>query len=196
MSAKKRLNDDLLTDEEIQTPTGLGYLTAARRLGLIYLYDQQVITKLLVDYANEANKHARAPFLSVEGFWHALDKKADPLAVILKGKNPAYMAPPWFTDPNQLAASLSQWMETRKLDHPANPVGKKDPVRGCCRDFMAFFPELYEGAITGQGTIPDLTLTTEHVKSYLAAFMGADARSIQLTINTASQPIASTAANE
>ena len=188
MPTKKKLNGDLLTSEEMQSPMGLGYVSAAERLGLIYLYDLKVIAQLLVDYANDAYEFAMTAHLPVEKFWPALDKKADKLAVILKGKNPAYMATSWFTDPNQMAAHLSRWMETRKLDHPANPIGKKDPVRGCCRDFMAFFPELSEGAITGQGKIPNETLSAEHINNYAAAFMGMDAKMIKLPIHTGTQP--------
>jgi hypothetical protein len=188
MPAKKKLNGELLTSEEMQSPMGLGYVAAAERLGLIYLYDLKVIAQLLVDYANDAYEFAQTACLPVEKFWPALDKKADKLAVILKGKNPAYMATSWFTDPNQMAAQLSRWMETRKLDHPANSIGKKDPVRGCCRDFMAFFPELYEGAITGQGKIPDITLSAEHINNYTAAFMGMDATMIKLPIHSGTQP--------
>ena len=193
MSAKKKLNGDLLTSEEMQSPMWLGYVSAAERLGLIYLYELKVIAQLLVDYANDAyefaqNSHAQIGPHTVEEFWAALDKKADKLAVILKGKNPAYMATSWFTDPNQMAAHLSRWMETRKLDYPANPIGKKDPVRGCCRDFMAFFLELCEGAITGQGKIPDETLTAEHINNYTAAFMGMDATMIKLPIHSVTQP--------
>ena len=52
MPAKKKLNGDLLTSEEMQSPMGLGYVSAAERLGLIYLYELKVIAQLLVDYAN------------------------------------------------------------------------------------------------------------------------------------------------
>ena len=192
MPAKKKMNGDLLTSEEKQSPMGLGYVSAAERLGLIYLYDLKVIAQLLVDYANDAYEFAQTAHAQIgphtgEEFWAALDKKADRLAVILKGKNPAYMATSWFTDPNQMAAQLSRWMETRELEHPANPIGKKDPVRGCCRDFMAFFPELYEGAITGQGKIPNETLSAEHINNYTAAFMGMDAKMINLPIHAGTQ---------
>jgi hypothetical protein len=201
MPAKKKLNGELLTSEEMQSPMGLGYVSAAERLGLIYLYDLKVIAQLLVDYANDAHEfaqtaHAQIGPHTVDQFWAALDKKADKLAVILKGKNHAYMATTWFTDPNQMAAHLSRWLETRKLDHPANPIGKKDPVRGCCRDFMAFFPELYEGAITGQGKIPDITLSAEHIKNYTAAFMGVDVATVDLPIHTGIQPTAKTLEEE
>src|ERR1035437_252197 len=196
MPAKKKLNGELLTSEEMQSPMGLGYVAAAERLGLIYLYDLKVIAQLLVDYANDAYEFAQTACLPVEKFWPALDKKADKLAVILKGKNPAYVATSWFTDPNQMAAQLSRWMVTRKLDHSANPIGKKDPVRGCCRDFMAFFPELYEGAITGQGKIPDITLSAEHIKNYTAAFMGVDVAAVDLPIHTGIQPTAKTLEEE
>ena len=196
MPAKKKLNGELLTSEEMQSPMGLGYVSAAERLGLIYLYDLKVIAQLLVDYANDVYEFAQTACLPVEKFWPALDKKADKLAVILKGKNPTYLATSWFTDPNQMAAQLSRWMVTRKLDHSANPIGKKDPVRGCCRDFMAFFPELYEGAITGQGKISDITLSAEHIKNYTAAFMGVDVAAVNLPIHTGIQPTANSLEEE
>src|ERR1035437_8480033 len=109
MPAKKKLNGDLLTAEEMQSPMGLGYVSAAERLGLIYLYELKVIAQLLVDYANDAYEFAQTAHVqigphTVDQFWAALDKKADKLAVILKGKNHAYMATTWFTDPNQMAA--------------------------------------------------------------------------------------------
>jgi hypothetical protein len=189
LPAKKLLNGDLLTSEEIQSPMGLGYVQAAERLGLVYLYDLNVIARLLVDYANEADAFSQTAHLPAAQFWPAMNKKADKLAVILKGKNPAYMATPWFTDPNQLAASLLRWTETRKQNYPADPIGKKDPVRGCCRDFMAFFLELYAGTIEGKPEIPDATLKGDHIKNYLAAFMGLDVANLQISFGTASPPI-------
>jgi hypothetical protein len=52
---------------------------------------------------------------------------------------------------------------------------------------MAFFLELSEGAITGQGKIPDETLTAEHINNYTAAFMGMDAAMIKLPIHSGTQ---------
>ena len=90
MPAKKKLNGELLTSEEMQSPMGLGYVAAAERLGLIYLYDLKVIAQLLVDYANDAYEFSMSANLPAGKFWPALDKKADELAIILKGQNPAY----------------------------------------------------------------------------------------------------------
>jgi|ERR1035437_1023890 hypothetical protein len=142
MPAKKKLNGDLLTAEEMQSPMGLGYVSAAERLGLIYLYELKVIAQLLVDYANDAYEfaqtaHAQIGPHTVDQFWATLDKKADKLVVILKGQNPAYMATSWFTDPNQMAASRSTMSKARWLrmrdGFPANPV-KTRPNTNCPQD--------------------------------------------------------------
>ena len=40
MAKKQKLNGDLLTDEEKSSPMGLGYVSAAERLNLIYNEDK------------------------------------------------------------------------------------------------------------------------------------------------------------
>ena len=57
---------------------------------------------------------------------------------------------------------------------------------------MAFFVELSEGAITGQGKIPNETLSAEHINNYTAAFMGMDATTVKLTILPGTQSDAPT----
>jgi hypothetical protein len=41
MAKNQKLNGDLLTDEEKNSPMGLGYVSAAERLNLIYSEDKQ-----------------------------------------------------------------------------------------------------------------------------------------------------------
>ena len=115
---KQKLNGDLLTDEEKGSPMGLGYVSAAERLNLIYLASPEVMLKLLVQFGNEAWEFSMTGGLPKAAFWKAMNEKAETLAIILQGKNPAYMCIPWFTDPNQMTASLRQQLEHERPDAP------------------------------------------------------------------------------
>jgi len=106
MAKNQKLNGDLLTDEEKGSPMGLGYVSAAERLNLIYLASPEVMLKLLVQFGNEAWEFSMTGGLPKAAFWKAMNEKAETLAIILQGKNPAYMCIPWFTDPNQMSSSV------------------------------------------------------------------------------------------
>jgi hypothetical protein len=182
MAKKQKLNGDLLTDDEKNSPMGLGYVSAAERLNLIYLASPEVMLKLLVQFGNEAWEFSMAGGLPKAVFWKGMNEKAEPLAIILQGKNPAYMCIPWFTDPNQMTASLRQQLEHERPDAPPGAAWRKNPVREHARSFMAFFLELSEGAIEGQGKIPDAQLSSEHIKKNAGAFLGMDPKMLQLNL--------------
>jgi hypothetical protein len=184
VAKKQKANGDLMTDEERKLPLGMGYTVAADRLGLIYLMDPGVMVRLLVDFANEAYDFSMNVRLTKGPFWRAMNQKADKLAAILKGRNSAYMAPAWFTDPNQLRASLCQQMNLAMPNDPANAAWRKDPIRAHARAFMAFFLELSEGAIDGQGRIPNKKLATDHIRKYAGGFMGMDPAILPLNLTT------------
>lgn len=174
MAKNQKLNGDLLTDEEKNSPMGLGYVSAAERLNLIYLASPEAMLKLLVQFGDEAWQFSQTAKLAFKPFWKAMNEKAEPLAKIVQGKIPAYMAIPWFTDPNQMTASLCRQLELEHPDDPPDAAWRKNPVREYARAYMAFFLELYEGTIEGQGKIPNEVLMAGHVKKYAGAFLGMD----------------------
>ena len=105
MTTETKLNTELLTPKELAMEMGLGYLVAADRLGLIYLADTVAMAFLLSRFAEQAMQLSGdrdAGLLNAVQFDKALDELIDRLAKILRGKNPRYMAIPWFTDPGQL----------------------------------------------------------------------------------------------
>lgn len=172
MAKKPKMNGELLTQEEWQAPLGLGYTMAADRLGLQYLLGPEPIFSLLVEFANEAWDFSMKAHLPEGPFWKAMNRKADKLATILKGKNPAYMATPWFTDPHQLRAHLRAELQKARPNDPPNAPWRKDPIREYARNFMEFFLDLTEGAVEPQGHTSNQQLVEQHVKRYTGAFMG------------------------
>ena len=139
----KKLNGDLLTDEERITPMGLGYQVAADRLGLIYLADVAVIWKILTDWCDKVRfRHydLKVSKISQGQFWQDVDQLADELATIMRGESPAYMAIPWFTEPSQLRQHLLEDFEKSYADMPDVPNRAqwgKDPVREYCFSFLS-----------------------------------------------------------
>jgi hypothetical protein len=184
VAKKRKTNGALMTDEEKRLPMGLGYPMAADRLGLTYLASANVLLQLLVDFGNEAWDFSMNAHLAKRPFWKAMNQKADKLAEILKGTDPAYMAIPWFTEPEQLRASLYSKMNQAMPDDPPNAVWRKDPIRAHARAFMAFFLELSEGAIAGQGRIPDAQLTADHIRKYAGSFLGTDPTMLSLNLTS------------
>ena len=172
MAKKLKLNCDLLTDEEKSSPMGLGYVSAAERLNLIYLASPEAMLKVLVQFGDEAWQFSQTAKLAFKPFWKAMNEKAEPLAKIVQGRNPAYLAIPWFIDPTHMTASLRQQLEQERPNDPPNAAWRKNPVREYARAYMAFFLELYEGTIEGQGKIPNEVLMAGHVKKYAGAFLG------------------------
>lgn len=69
-------------------------------------------------------------------------------------------------------------------DDPPNAVWRKDPIRAHARAFMAFFLELSEGAIAGQGRIPDAQLTADHIRKYAGSFLGTDPTMLSLNLTS------------
>jgi hypothetical protein len=184
MAKKQESNGDLMSDEEKYLPMGLGYAKAADRLGLIYLASGEVMLRLLVDFGNEAWNFSMNAHLAKKPFWKAMNQKADKLADILKGKNPAYMAIPWFTEPGQLRANLYSLLNHATPNDPPDAAWRKDPIRAHARAFMAFFLELSEGAIEGQGRIPNEQLVTDHIRIYAGNFLGMDAAMLSLNLTS------------
>jgi hypothetical protein len=191
VAKKRKLNGALLTDEEKSSPMGLGYVGAAERLNLIYLASPEAMLNLLLEFGNEAYQFSQCGGMSKRQFWKTMNEKAERLAVILQGKNPAYMAIPWFTDPNQLAAHLRCYWEDVCKDDPPEPFWKqwqKHPVRVTARAYMEFFLEILEGGIEGQGKIPDIQLMTEHIRKHAGLFLGLDPAMLQLNLEITKKP--------
>ncbi|HUD48933.1 MAG TPA: hypothetical protein VMR33_19020 [Candidatus Baltobacteraceae bacterium] len=184
MAKKQKTNGALMTDEEKNLPMGLGYATAADRLGLTYLASAEVMLRLLVDFGNEAFHFSMTAHLTKEPFWKAMNQKADKLADILKGKNPAYMAISWFTEPGQLRASLYSRIDQAMPNDLSDAALRKDPIRAHARAFMAFFLELSEGAIEGQGRISDAQLTADHIRKFAGSFLGMDPAMLSLNLTS------------
>ena len=184
MAKKQKTNGALMMDEERNLPLGLGYTMAADRLGLTYLANAEVMLRLLVDFGNDAWDFSMSAHLPKGAFWKALNQKADKLGDILKGKNPAYMAIPWFTEPGQLRASLYSQIDQATPNDPPDAAWRKDPIRAHARAFMAFFLELSEGAIEGQGRIPDAQLTADHIRKFAGSFLGMDPAMLSLNLTS------------
>jgi hypothetical protein len=153
---------------------GVGYLMAATRLGLKYLDGPAPILQLLTEYANEARASSSTASLPPRKFWSGIYKKADKLATILKGKDPAYMATPWFTDPRQLRAHLRKQLEKERPDDLPNASWRKDPVREYARSFMAFYVNLPEGTLTPSGVDPVQEQAADHMRKYMGLFVNMD----------------------
>jgi hypothetical protein len=173
-----------MTESERKLPLGLGYKAAADRLGLIYLMDPGKMLRLLVDFGNEAWIFSMNAHLAERPFWRAMNQKADKLAEILKGRNRAYMATPWFMEPEQLRASLYGQINRAMANDVPNAEWRKDPIRAHSRVFMVFFLELSEGAIEGQGRIPNEQLSAEHIRKYAGSFLGMDPEMLSLNLTT------------
>lgn len=101
-----------MTAEERNAPMGFGYVLAAERLGLEYLASPHVMTELVLGVINRVimmwNQNLAAGNYAVLNPSQKLEllDVARELTAILAGKNPEYMAIPWFTDPTQLRAAL------------------------------------------------------------------------------------------
>jgi hypothetical protein len=174
MAKRQKLNSALLTDEEAQQPMGLGLLMAATRLGLKYLDGPGPILQLLTEYANEAWAFSMAGGLPARKFWSEMNKKADKLATILKGQDPACMATSWFTDPHQLRAHLYEQLEKERPNDPPNASWRKDPIREYARSFMAFYLDLSEGAVTTPSNGPAEKQAADHMRKYIGLFVNMD----------------------
>jgi len=111
-----------------------------------------------------------------------MNRKADKLATILKGRNPAYMATGWFTEPGMLRASLRAQFEKTRPNDPPDAAWRKDPIRAHARAFMEFFLDLAEGAVEGQGSISNQRLAADHFRKYVGDFMGMDPALLSLEI--------------
>ncbi|MFA6545185.1 MAG: hypothetical protein WCS99_12275 [Limisphaerales bacterium] len=172
------MNGDLLTDEERNTSMGLGYVMAAERLGLKYLADIKVMTELVCDMTNRAmavwsEEQARDEnFEPSPSYGEQLDKMVEELAVILRGRNPRFMATPWFTDPNQLRESL--WCEYRSAfpDDPEVASPAYDPIwqqASCC----VVVPYDMLDWHTKEGTLHEFPVeNSAHVRCMVASFLG------------------------
>jgi hypothetical protein len=182
MATRQKLNGALLTEEEKATPIGIGYVMAARRLGLKYLDAAEVMLGLLVEFGNEAWHFSLHAGLPPKPFWKAMNKKADSLAAILKGRDPGYMATSWFTDPHQLRAHLLGELEKARPTDPPGAAWRKDPIREYARSFMAFFLELTENALVPPSSDPMEKQSADHIRKYAGAFLNMDPAMLSLQL--------------
>lgn len=126
-------NEALLSPEEHEMPMEIGYAAAAERLGLIYLADVVAIAHVVSRFTEDAMKLTQdysTGLLSGAQLGKAIDELNDRLGMILNGRNPRYMATPWFTDPTQLANHIFKIHDAAYQDDPENLVNlRTDPIR-------------------------------------------------------------------
>jgi hypothetical protein len=180
---KPKLNGELMTEEEMNLPMGLGFTSAARRLNLIYLASPEAMLTLLLQFGGEAWEFSQSHRMNKRQFWKTMNEKAERLAIIVQGGDPAYMAIPWFTNPSQLAASLRRQLEQERPSDSPGAGWRKHPIRACARSFMEFFLELWEGGIGGQGSIPNEQLMSAHIRRYAGMFLGMDPANLKLELS-------------
>lgn len=161
---------------------GLGYVMAAERLGLEYLDGPKPILNLLVDFGNKACAVNMKCYPSEGEGRKALGRTADELATILKGRNPSYMATTWFTDPKLLRAHLRRKLEEGWASDAPAAVRHKDPIIEFSRYFVEFFIDLTEGAVAGQGQIPNERLAAEFIRKCAGAICDIDPAMLPLEL--------------
>ncbi len=115
---------------------GGGYPAAAKRLGLIYLADVVTLAHIIARYMEESlqlSEDYAAGHYSSDQIDKGIAELTDRLADILSGRNPRYMATPWFTDPTQLAHQIYMTHAAAYESEPCDPRDvtklRLDPIR-------------------------------------------------------------------